>query len=80
MTVMASTWGQDAVSFILTHGKTVSDFSANDLWKAGLPEPPNPMAIGIVLKAMAKDKMIEKVGLEGTRRGNGGIIMRWKVL
>jgi len=76
MRVTETDWGQGALAFIKAYpGRT---FSANDLWAAGLPVPANRMWLGLVLRQAAKEGAIRRVGLEGTTRGHGGIIMRWE--
>lgn len=78
---MTPDWDAYALTFIREHGADGRTFTANDLWSAGLDEPPTASRIGIVLKHAAKEGIIRRTGIEmnGTHRGHGGIIMRWQV-
>lgn len=74
-------WDHYALSYIQEYAGRVVNFTANDLWASGLNDPPAPLSparLGLLIKKAAAAGIIRKVGLSATRRGNGGIIMRWR--
>jgi hypothetical protein len=55
-------WLAQANRAVLSVAWRLHEFTADDIWATGLPQPREPRALGGVLKALAKSGVIAKTG------------------
>lgn len=58
----AGTWIEEASAFVRSYLETHEELFCDDLWAAGLSEPPNAKALGPVILRAAREGLMEKSG------------------
>ena len=75
-------WRDTATAFVREYAANHSAIRGDDLWAAGLPEPPskNRRALGPVLVSLAKAGVIKKDGFYSSAASNNSPKVKWKSL
>lgn len=55
-------WKHEAWSFICAYLERHPELFCDDLWDAGMPEPPNRRALGPLMQRAARERLMEKTG------------------
>jgi len=55
-------WNDAAFEFVRAYLETHDDLFVDDLWEAGLAEPPSPRALGPVLQRAARAGLMARTG------------------
>lgn len=58
----AGPWNDEAFAFVRTYLEAHAELFCDDLWAAGLSEPPNAKALGPVILRAAREGLMEKSG------------------
>lgn len=58
----SSRWAERAYDTVRNVAETHEEFTPDEIWKTGLPKPPEARALGAVMARAKRDKIIEKTG------------------
>ena len=72
-------WRAMARNWIRSRFVVGATFSGNDLWKRGLPAPPNRRLLGSVLLGLEADGFLTRKGQTTSEGGHGQAIKVWEV-
>lgn len=70
-------WRANARAWVMAHVPPGTSFSGNDLWKRGLPAPPNRRLLGSVLLGLEADGYLSRQGQTVSEGGHGQSINVW---
>lgn len=75
-------WREDAYRFLVSYCKSHKTMFPDDLWDAGMPEPPGPKGsrrkVGVIIARASKAGIIEPTGMRPSPSSNMSMKPVWK--